>query len=250
MLTHTLPILGFGALLASCTQSVPTSAERFVQTGELVALSGAAAGASNACFTCHGLEGRGNGAGSPRLAGLNSGYIERQLIAYADGRRKHPQMEWIARQLDPTDRHLVAAYYARMPMLRQVAPPAVRLTLYHRGDPARGLPACASCHGDAGQGIGPANPPVAGQPAAYLAEQLERWRHGQRRSDPGDEMLRISQLLTPAEGRALAAYAAQLPGSPPSPGYPEAFPGGRRADPRNDVSGPPLHVPESARATE
>ena len=50
-----------------------------------------------------------------------------------------------------------------------------------------------------GEGEGYANPPLAGQPAAYLAEQLERWRYAERRTDPGHVMLQISQRLTPPE---------------------------------------------------
>ncbi len=226
------------------------SSERFEKTGELIALSGAGAGASNACFTCHGLEGTGDGAGSPRLAGLDIGYLQRQLEAYGDGRRRHIQMSWIARQLSASERKQVAAYYAAMPFSAQALSAASTPRLYAHGDPSRGIASCASCHGMNGQGLGPANPALAGQPAAYLEAQLEAWRHSRRRNDPGDVMLRISQLLTPSESAALAAYAANLPGGPRSPEYPEAFREARRDGPRSDASGPPLHVPESARATK
>lgn len=237
-------------ILTSCAPVDTRSSERFNASGELIALSGARAGASNACFTCHGLEGQGNGAGSPRLASLDVGYLDRQLEAFADGRRRHAKMSWIARQLSPGDRERVAAYYAAMPIAVRSAPRRTPPKLYALGNAQRGIPACASCHGVAGQGLGPANPPLAGQPAAYLAAQIEAWRRGERRTDPGGVMLRISQLLAPSESAALAAYAARLPGGLPNPEYREASPGGRRGDPRNDASGPPLHVPESARAGE
>lgn len=239
-----------GFLLAGCTQGNTASLERFRQDGRIIALSGADAGAANACFTCHGLDGRGDGAGSPRLAGLHPGYLERQLEAYADGRRDHAQMGWIAKRLQPADRRLVASHYARLGWSPRPSRPGGLSTLYHEGSPSRGLPACATCHGEQGQGVGPANPPLAGQPAAYLTQQLDLWRKGKRRNDPGDAMLRISQLLTPAESRSVAAYASALAGDPPSPGSPEASREGHRGDPRSGVSGPPLHVPESARAAE
>jgi len=238
------------ALLAGCAAAETTSLDRFSENGRVIAMSGAEAGANNACFTCHGLEGRGNGAGAPRLADMDAGYLERQLIAYADGRRYHPQMGWIARALDARERKAVSFYYAAMPFDAGNAMPPVALRLYQAGDAKRGLLACAACHGERGQGIGQANPPLAGQPAGYLAEQLKQWRLGQRRNDPGDMMLRISQLLTPSESQALAAYASALPGGPPSPERPAASPEVHRADPRNGASGPPLHVPESARAAE
>lgn len=243
-------ILAASALLGGCTAAESTSADRFRATGELIALSGGAAGAANACITCHGLEGRGNGAGVPRLAGLEAGYLERQLIAYADGRRHHPLMRSISKQLDPAARKAVSFHYAGLPFAAEAGSRQPPSRLWLEGDPRRGLLACAACHGEQGQGLGPANPALAGQPAAYLAEQLQQWRQGRRRNDPGDMMLRISQLLTPAESRALAAYASLLAGTPPSPEPPAAWPGAHRAGPRSDVLGPPLHVPESARAAE
>ena len=159
-------------------------------------------------------------------------------------------MSWIAKQLSPVEKKLVAAYYAGMPYSAgspsQLPPPM----LYVTGDPARSLPSCASCHGLSGEGFGPAFPPLAGQPSPYLAEQMRQWRHSRRRSDPKDMMLHVSQRLTPAEIEALAAYAASLAGGPPNRGSPAAFPEARRGGPRNDASGPPLHVPGSARTAE
>lgn len=238
------------SLSFACTEVERTSTERFTQTGELIALSGGHAGAVNACITCHGLDGLGDGAGSPRLAGLQIGYLDRQLQAYADGRRQHPQMSWIASQLTPQHRLAVSDYYATMeyqPLpMPKLKPPA----LYIEGAPERGIPACASCHGILGGGMGPAIPPLGGQPASYLAEQMQQWVHGLRRTDPRDTMIAISQRLAPAEIAALSAYAARLPGDLPSPESPGAFPEEHRVGPRNGVSGPLLHVPESGRATE
>ncbi len=237
--------------LAACSAADTSSLDRFADNGRVIALSGAEAGAANACFTCHGLDGRGNGAGAPRLAGLDAGYMERQLEAYADGRRYHTQMSWIAQQLSGGERLAVSAHYAGLPVEGKTAMPPQRLALYHEGDPKRGLLACAACHGEQGQGLGPANPPLAGQPPTYLAEQLRLWRIGKRRNDPGDVMLRISQRLTPSEAKALADYSARLAGGGlPSPESPAASPAARRGDPRSGASGPPLHVPESARAAE
>ena len=244
-------ILAMTALAAGCAAGDTTSLDRLSTDGRTIALSGAQAGASNACFTCHGLDGRGNGAGSPRLAGLDAGYLERQLTAYADGRRYHSQMGWIAQALDERERKAVSFYYAGLPSgVGGAARAEERSRLYHQGDESRGLLACAACHGEQGQGLGPANPPLAGQPPGYLAEQLRLWRLGKRRNDPGDVMLRISQRLTPAEALDLAAYSSGLAGPPPNPGSPAASLAARRGDPRSGVSGPPLHVPESARAAE
>jgi cytochrome c553 len=244
---QTFSILAATLALAACGQVERGAADRFTATGEMLALSGGDAGAANACVACHGLDGMGNGAGAPRLAGLDRGYMAGQLEAYASGRRQHPEMEAIARKLSSTHQVAVSAYYANLPFApkpQSVAATQAIASLYHQGDPARGLTSCASCHGSNGEGVGPANPPLGAQPAPYLAEQLDQWRAGKRRNDPGNVMLHISQLLSRSESVALADYAAALPGGPPHPVSPAASRAIHHADPRNDVSGPPPHVAE------
>ena len=228
---------------AACAPPPGDVPDPFAASGELIAMSGAAAGGSNACFTCHGIGGGGNGAGVPRLADLNAGYIQHQMEAFTDGRRHNPEMRWIAQQLSVRERLLVSGYYANLewnPPAPARAPPPPEI--FVAGDPARGLPACAACHGFDGLGIGQGIPPLAGQPRQYLAQQLESWRRGQRRSDPDDVMLEIARALTPEEIRALAAYASQLPGGAARPGSREAFPSIRRYDPRSDASLLPRRV--------
>jgi len=236
------------ASLSGCNQFARGSADQFTATGEVIALSGGDAGASSACFICHGVDGRGNGAGAPRLAGLNRGYMTAQLEAFAGGRRQHPEMARIARSLTRDQQDTVSAYYAAKffsPGQTHSDAPAVRAAnLYHRGDPARGIPSCASCHGELGEGVGSANPPLGAQPASYLAQQLDLWRAGKRRSDPQNIMLQISQALSPREVNALATYAARLPGGHPHQEFRAASPSIRRDGPRNGVSAPPLHAAE------
>lgn len=240
-------ILVAALCLTACSAVERGSADQFTATGELIALSGGDAGGPNACLTCHGLDGLGNGAGAPRLAGLDRGYMAAQLEAYATGRRQHPEMAAIAARLTPEQRDMVSAHYAAMPFVpngatdRATDPTAI---LYHRGDPARGLASCASCHGTSGEGVGAGNPPLGAQPAAYLAEQLDLWRAGRRRSDPQNVMLRISQALSRPEAAVLSDYAARLPGGLPGRESREASPAAHRADPRNDASAPPRHAAE------
>lgn len=54
--------------------------------------------------------------------------------------------------------------------------------IYHQGIAERGLPACASCHGVSGEGIGQEFPRLAGQEAKYLKAQLKEFRAGSRDS--------------------------------------------------------------------
>lgn len=201
---------------------MPEPADPFSATGELVALSGGLAGPDGACFTCHGLDGGGDGAGAPRLAGLEAGYLLKQLQDYGDGRRPDPVMGPIAQRLDDRARREVADWYAALPAPASAGPDATPAAagreLYHRGDPGRGLAACADCHGADAAGGGLANPALAGQPAAYAAEQLRRFAVGERRNDPRGVMWDASRRLAEEERAAVAAYLASIPASDSSGG--------------------------------
>lgn len=230
--THRLPPLI--ALLALGACSGPTNVrDAFNRDGEIIALSGGSAGARNACVTCHGLDGQGDGNRSPRLAGLDQGYIARQLGFYADGQRINARMVAVAKALTGDERQEVAAYYARQPMRRTCGTaPAGPPEIFVRGDPARDIASCASCHGTRGEGSA-GNPPLAGQPAPYLQQQMTDWRKGDRYGDPAGVMTRVAKALTPAESAALTAYASRLPGDPRYSEPPEGCPPARRASPRS-----------------
>lgn len=192
----------------------------YSRSGELLALSGGDGGPQAACHICHGMKGEGDGDLAPRLAGIERGYLTRQMNFFADGLRRNPQMHWIAKRLSPSEQEQVAGYYAEMAWETVPAPaPAASCDnaaarLYHLGDPARGVASCASCHGTAGEGTGRGNPAIAGQPARYIAAQLRHWREGQRYGDPQGEMLAAARSLHEGEIDALATYSANLRGSP------------------------------------
>lgn len=234
-------------LLCLTACDAPPYADPFRATGETIAMSGGDGGAAAACLTCHGLGGEGDGAASPRLAGLDAGYLHRQLDDYANGRREHRDMRTIALRLSNADRAKVAAYYSALP---PTAIASIRVDergehLYRHGDPARALAPCASCHGANGEGDA-ANPPLAGQPAAYLDAQFAAWRTAKRNNDPLGEMRAISRRLSAAEARAVSVYASglravRLPDR-------EASRAARRGDPRNDASAPLPHGPGSSRS--
>ena len=63
--------------------------------------------------------------------------------------------------------------------------------------------ACAVCHGANGISQMPNAPHLAGQPAIYLAEQLKRYRSGQRQHEI---MSVIAKPLTDDDIAALAAW--------------------------------------------
>lgn len=197
-------------LVSAC--DAPPRPDPFRQSGEVIAYGGGDGGAEAACFTCHGLKGEGDGRLTPRLAGLDAGYLQRQLDDYGNGRRDNPPMRQVVRRLSAEDRSKVSAFYAGLdtPVSTAAVIASPGAVLYVKGDPARGLAPCAQCHGASGEGGGAGNPPLAGQPAAYLEAQLTAWRSGKRYNDPLGEMRLISRRLSPAEAHAVAGYAAAL----------------------------------------
>jgi cytochrome c553 len=195
------------SLLAAACSDVPTQTDiRLSRTGELVALSGGDGGAANACFTCHGLDGWGDGDATPRLAGLDAGYLHKQLEDYAAGSRPDPVMSAIAKRLTPRARQVVAAHYATLPTPLGLAEATPAPAAYA---------GCIACHGAAGEGGGAGNPAIAGQPAAYVVDQLHRWRRAERRNDPRGVMRVAAQALDETEIAAIAAWLETRSASPP-----------------------------------
>jgi cytochrome c553 len=76
-------------------------------------------------------------------------------------------------------------------------------TLYDAGDAARGLPACASCHGAAGNSTITANPKLAAQFEAYTHKQLIDFTTPARNQPV---MTTYAKMLSDAEKRDIAAY--------------------------------------------
>ena len=91
--------------------------------------------------------------------------------------------------------------------------------LFDQGDASRGIIACASCHGAAGNSTIPVNPNLAAQPHEYLVKQLTDFQVKQgaklpvRNGAGGNPtpMTAMAQNLTPADMQNIALYLAQQP---------------------------------------
>ena len=173
-----------------------------------------------ACTGCHGPQGRATADGYyPRIAGKPAGYLYNQLANFRDGRRSVPSMTWMVDRLPDAYLHEIAAHFAGLhpphpPPLPPAASPAMlehgrRLVL--QGDAARGLPACAACHGEAMLGVEPAIPGLLGLPRDYLNAQLGAWRTGTRRAHVPDCMATVARRLAVEDVAALSAWLAAQP---------------------------------------
>jgi cytochrome c553 len=216
---HPFTLLRWAALLAgllgaACTDRMaPGGSDRWGRGGELIAMSGGEAGARYACVSCHGARGEGNRFDAPRLAGLPAGYLQKQMEDYAAGLRPHTVMRDVARFLDSDERVRVARYYAALPPPPQTE--VAEAETIAAAVPPLYVRACQHCHGARGEGT-PFGPPLAGQPASYLAQQLQDWQVAKRRNDGRHEMLKAAQQLRAAEVRGLSLHLARMP-IPPRP---------------------------------
>ncbi len=173
-----------------------------------------------ACTACHGPQGRAAPDGYyPRLAGKPAGYLYNQLLNFRAGRRHYALMTQL---IDPlSDAYLleIAHYFSALEIpypapLPASAPPEVlrhgqRLVM--QGDPARGLPACVQCHGQAMTGVAPAIPGLLGLPRDYLNSQLGAWKAGQRRAYPPDCMREVVARMNADDVNAVASWVAAQP---------------------------------------
>ncbi|MFC5498878.1 c-type cytochrome [Caenimonas terrae] len=176
-----------------------------------------------ACSACHGKEGRAGPDGYyPRIAGKPAGYLYNQLLNFRDGRRHYGLMTRLVDPLSQAYLLEIAQYFAALdlpyvqPHATAASPALLQqgqsLTL--QGDPQRGIPACALCHGPALTGVQPNTPGLIGLPRDYIASQLGAWRTGQRRAHAPDCMADVARRLAPDEITAVATWLSQqVPGA-------------------------------------
>jgi cytochrome c553 len=238
-------------LTSALAQNPPRDLARFdasaadVERGRGIAVGTYNRGPGGACFQCHGIDGKGDGAAAfPRLTAQSYSYLYESMRDYASGVRQNAVMTPIAKALDDQQMRDVSAYYAA----QQEAPfgpqPTVEVHVLQHGaalsavgHAERALQACINCHGPHGVGLPPTYPYLAGQYANYLEAQLNAWKSGQRKSDRlvGQVMENIAKQMTDEVIRAVSAYYAsiRLAGEPQ-----------RKADAIEPLPGPSTRYPE------
>jgi cytochrome c oxidase subunit 2 len=178
------------------------------------------------CAGCHGFVGEGNRlVGAPRLAGIDTWYLERQIRNFKAQRRGHAQGDAngqrmaLMAQAIAGDRELgdVLAWIGTLPEPAASVPAAEAEATSTDASRGAGLYAlCAACHGTEGHGNESLGAPaLVSLDDWYLIEQLELFAEGLRGADPGDtygaQMRALaSSFDTDDERRALAAFIDTL----------------------------------------
>jgi len=175
--------------------------------------------ANKVCAACHGADGNSPTAANPKLAGQIPEYIQKQLgnfksVPGKKAERENPIMGGMAAGLSAEDMRDVAAYFAAQSPKSGAAKHPETLALgrkiWRGGDSAKGVPACAACHGAAGAGLPAQYPRLGGQFAEYVLAQLKAFRAGERANDAGGVMRAIANRMSDQEMLAVANYVSGL----------------------------------------
>lgn len=171
--------------------------------------------ANKVCAACHGADGNSPTAANPKLAGQVPEYIQKQLSNFKSvggkkAERDNPVMGGMAAGLSDSDIRDVAAYFSGQATKPGVAKRSETVELgrkiWRGGDLAKGLPACAACHGATGAGLPAQYPRLAGQYPEYVETQLKAFRAGDRHNDANKTMQSIAARMSDPEIRAVADY--------------------------------------------
>ncbi|TRZ91659.1 MAG: cytochrome c4 [Rhodocyclaceae bacterium] len=174
---------------------------------------------SNVCVACHGPDGNSPLPVNPKLAGQHPEYLLKQMknfkaVGGKSPERMNPIMNGMIAAYDEGQMRDLAAYFSAQTQKGETAKNRETIErgqkLYRGGDQAKGLPACAGCHGPTGAGIPAQYPRIAGQFAEYMEAQLKSFREGTRTNDPNKMMRTIALKMTDAEIKAVADYIAGL----------------------------------------
>lgn len=173
--------------------------------------------AQQVCSNCHGVTGVSVSPNFPNLAAQPAPYLLAQLQEFKSHDREDPagfEYMWgISRSLTDEQMKGLAEYFSS-----QAAPPAQRPPrkgdvahggeIFRAGVPDHSIPACATCHGTAGQG-NEMFPRLAGQHADYVMKQLTVFQRTNQRPS-GAVMKTVAHDLSPDNIRDVAAYVQTL----------------------------------------
>ncbi len=175
--------------------------------------------ASTVCGACHGPDGNSQLAVNPKLAGQHPEYLLKQMKNFKPADGKQPErvnaiMNGMIAAFDEGQMRDLAAYFGAQTQKGEAAKNRETIELgqklYRGGDQAKGLPACAACHGPAGAGIPAQYPRIGGQFSEYTEAQLKSFREGTRANDPNKMMRMVAIKMTDAEIKAVSDYIAGL----------------------------------------
>ncbi|WP_374046775.1 cytochrome c [Massilia sp. YIM B02763] len=165
-----------------------------------------------ACVSCHGAGGNSTIVANPKLSGQSQSYLHKQLVDFTTPNRQQPVMTMYAKMLSEEEKQNIAAWLATQQpkggAARNKDTVELGRKIYRGGIADRGVAACASCHGAAGNGIPAQYPRLAGQHQDYTLAQLQAFKGGGRNNSP--QMATLAKRMSDEEMKAVSDYIAGL----------------------------------------
>lgn len=172
------------------------------------------------CANCHGVDGNGRGTSAfPLLSGQSVEYLKNSLRAYAKGERHSGTMKLVTYNLDNEMLKELAQHYSqqkRRPLVKKT----VNMTAIEEGSrlaragiPEQHVASCIGCHGpdESGTTRKPYFPDLRGQPADYLATQLNLFLKKKRGGSEHVQLMhKAVERLSPLQIKNLSLYFESL----------------------------------------
>jgi cytochrome c553 len=166
--------------------------------------------ASDACGSCHGVDGVSSDPALPHLAGQHVIYLYTELNAYKDGGREDKSMSKAMHFLSEDAMRKVSAYYASL------IPPTAAVQAVLPDDPQPGVDdpvqlgkaaaaTCAGCHGASGNSQIPGIPNLTAQSPEYFGSAMTAYKNDGR---PGNMMNALVSSIDEESLQNLALYYA------------------------------------------
>lgn len=167
------------------------------------------------CAACHGPKGISVNSAWPHLAGQHATYLIKQLQDYQQKhKRDSAVMSPLAMTLTEAEMREIADFYASQPAPKALPSKKYQQRgeqLYRGGDFSKHITACIACHGPNGTGNEQAGfPRLSGQHPAYTIQQMEAFKHHERRNDLNGIMQDISGHMDIDDMTAVAYYLQGL----------------------------------------
>jgi cytochrome c553 len=174
------------------------------------------------CMGCHGADGNSPVPNFPKIAGLGSKYIYRQLQNVRDGNRIIASMAGLVDTYSNEQLKDLAVFYNSQKLQITGAVPLdvlvnagikvdslkIGARVYRAGNLQTNVPSCIGCHSPRGLGNEPAGyPRLGGQYPEYIAAQLRAYRDGGREHEI---MNTVAKNMTNAEIDSVANFIAGL----------------------------------------
>jgi cytochrome c553 len=176
------------------------------------------------CLLCHGADANGNyGIRAPKLSGMETWYLRRQLENFAAGIRGAPPEDAAGHEMRPVGLRLQQEKVLEEAVKFIGSLPSKKPLATVTGDPAQGkqlYQTCVACHGENAEGNAALRAPaLAARSDWYLVTQLQNYKRGLRGADARDtlgaQMVAITAALPDDKAiNDVVAYINTLPKEP------------------------------------